>query len=166
MECTRRNNKFSSGQPGECIPGQLSITVLQVGNSDNFVVPICVDHDDTAMAYYVPTSRYLRATLPPGRYVFEVSGGFSIDTAKMPYTYYHSLKYNTGTGLWAIIPSAKKEIVNSLHGTQSYQIVHLKSDIITLTETKTIGYFHGIKINDPGDGPASFYNCNMVIFKL
>ena len=167
MTCNKRTSKFSTGQPGNCIDGILDLDVLAIGFDESFEAPVCTGHSDTVIAYNAVSGEYLRLYLQPGRYVLEYSGIFRMVTLKNEkYTYYHSFKENVGTGLWSILGLSKKEIVNTAHSTSSYQLVHLKSDIITITTAKYVGYSHGILMTNPLDGPAVVADNNFIVYKL
>lgn len=169
MECNSRYRRFPTGQPGPCIDGYLNTNVIQIGaSSEAITITGCTSHSDTILAVSLtPTTKYFSTILTPGNYVIEISATFSSAVTK-GYTYYHSFKYNLLTGTWQIINSAKKEIYNTATSAASYKLVHLKSDIITLTETKTLGYFHGVKLVDPLESglDTKIFNINMTIFKF
>jgi hypothetical protein len=168
MTCNKRSAKFPTGQPGSCIDGQLDLNVIQLEASASSNAPNCTSHSDTQLAdLNAPPPTHMSVVLGPGRYVFEISGTFDMTSkANDKYTYFHSFKYSLLTGTWQIIDSAKKEIVNESTSTSASQLIHLKSDIITFTTTKTVGYFHGVLKTNPADGPAQISEFNFIIYKL
>jgi hypothetical protein len=163
MVCNSRQQIFPQGQPGACVPGILDVSVVGFDAARQFVAPACTGYADTAIANN--TGEYVRVTLPAGNYVFEISAQFGAIATKK-YTYYHCFKYNTLTGLWQVIDSAKKTIIGNESNIAARRLIHLKSDIITFTETKTVAYFHGVLPTEPTDGPFDASSINFAVYKL
>ena len=151
-----------------CVPGQLDTIILQIAASAAAKAPVATGYSDTGIVTsYTPTVKVYSALLQPGSYVFELAGNFKTSLTK-GYSYFYCFKLNNpSTGLWTTVDSAKKTLVNTKYSSASYQPIHLKSDIVTLTTAKSVALFHGVLKTDPAEMfDTEMFNSNVIVFKL